>query len=328
MKLELANFRDWVPIRVYSRNTEPFVDWCYAGPTRFTQPFFEDTVEQIFRRPFSLLFRHQTSLDVLGRLCDENPGLPPTGFIFHMSRCGSTLVAQMLATLTKNIVISEAPPIDSVLRMETKNGSDRTSRLRWMISALGRPRTKNERHYFIKFDSWHTLDLELITEAFPDVPWIFLFRDPLEVLVSQMRRRGMHTVPGMINRMFADPDAPDIAPHSLPEEYCASVLGRICESAIAFADDQNALFVNYDQLPDAVTGAILAHFDISYSEEEIAEMCATARFDAKTPQMFFTPDTERKRNEASDDERRAAKRLDPLYEQLERLRRESPGTNA
>src|SRR5688572_16934434 len=99
---KVASFRDWVPIRVYRRGSETMVDWCYAGSMRFTQPFFEDTVQQMFRRPFSLLFRHQTSFEFLGKLCDSQSGLTPTGFIFHMSRCGSTLVAQMLAALERN----------------------------------------------------------------------------------------------------------------------------------------------------------------------------------------------------------------------------------
>ena len=34
-----------------------------------------------------------------------------------MSRCGSTLVSQMLAALPQNIVISEAAPIDAVVQL-------------------------------------------------------------------------------------------------------------------------------------------------------------------------------------------------------------------
>src|SRR5438874_313448 len=42
--------------------------------------------------------------------------LRPSGLIFHMSRCGSTLVSQMLAALPANIVVSEAPPIDAIVQ--------------------------------------------------------------------------------------------------------------------------------------------------------------------------------------------------------------------
>ena len=56
------------------------------------------------------------SIDVLLEWQEQSPGLPPSGFIFHMSRCGSTLAARMLAASPRNIVLSEADPIDYVLR--------------------------------------------------------------------------------------------------------------------------------------------------------------------------------------------------------------------
>ncbi|CAN0367157.1 unnamed protein product, partial [Ectocarpus sp. 13 AM-2016] len=36
--------------------------------------------------------------------------LPPKGFIYHETRCGSTLVANMLATLAPSRVFSESKP--------------------------------------------------------------------------------------------------------------------------------------------------------------------------------------------------------------------------
>lgn len=322
---KLEGFRDWVPIRVYRSGSELMVDWCYAGSTRFTQPFFDDTVQQMFRRPFSLLFRHQTSFEFLGELCDAQPGLAPTGFIFHMSRCGSTLVAQMLAALEGNIVISEAPPIDSAIRTAEDElatyTAARAQRLKWMVAALGRTRSDRERHYFIKFDSWNTLDLPLIGEAFPDVPWIFLYRDPVEVIVSQMRQRGSQMIPGALAKQMPDIDLND-ALRMPAEEYCARVLARICESALDHADDRNALLVNYNELPEAVTGVIREHFRVSYTPEEIEQMRHSAQFNAKTPQMFFAPDSEEKRNEASDTARAAAETwVNPLYRKLEDMRR-------
>ena len=46
--------------------------------------------------------------DLLDQAAAE-PGIDPTGFIFHLARCGSTLVSQMLAALPEHIVLSEAP---------------------------------------------------------------------------------------------------------------------------------------------------------------------------------------------------------------------------
>ena len=64
-----------------------------------TEPFFDLTIEDCLQDPYCLLFRRQTPLDVLAHLDNASSGSEPTGFIFHMSRCGSTLVSQLLATL-------------------------------------------------------------------------------------------------------------------------------------------------------------------------------------------------------------------------------------
>ncbi len=98
-----------------------------------------------------------------------------------------------------------------------------------MVAAFGRKRSGRERHYVVKLDCWHTLALPLFRRAFPDVPWVFLYRDPVEVLVSQMRQRGMQMVPQYLPPGFygiADTDA------TMDEDYCARVLGVICRAAL------------------------------------------------------------------------------------------------
>jgi len=165
---------DWMPVRVYPDDGGYFVDWCWMGDARFIEPFFDLTIEKRMRLPFNLAFRHRTPVETLKEV---DRGLDPTGFIFHMSRCGSTLVSQMLAAVGSNIVISEAPPIDNVIRSAV--GRDkRIEMLRDLVGAYARPRN-GERHFFIKFDSWSTLDLDLVEEAFPNVPWVFLYREPV-----------------------------------------------------------------------------------------------------------------------------------------------------
>ena len=184
----------WVPMRVFWQEGRPLVDWCYLGTRRFAEPFFEDTIGAAMRLPFNLVFRQQTPIEVLAEWQALRPGVAPTGFIFHMSRCGSTLIAQMLAALARNVVLSEAVPIDGVVRAHFRSPEATEARrrawLRGMVSALGQRRRGDETGLFIKFDSWHSLDLPLIRQAFPDVPWLFVYRNPVEVLVSQMKRRG------------------------------------------------------------------------------------------------------------------------------------------
>ena len=327
MKAEKAafeNFTDWLPVRVYWRENRAFVDWCYAGKERFTAPFFEQNVERRFREPFNLLFRHQTPIEFLGELNAASAVLAPTGFIFHMSRCGSTLAAQMLAALEKNVVMSEPPPVDSILRANFKNPAvtdeQRIEWLQWIIGALGRKRNAEEEHLFIKFDSWNTLDLALIERAFPNVPCVFLFRNPVEVIVSHMKQRGAQMIPGVVDQILPGLDLADVL-QMPPEEHCARVLARICQSMLDFLPRRNILLVNYTQLPEILTEQITEHFGVVYAPEEIETMKNAAQFNAKTPQMDFVPDSETKKKEASEAAREAAEKfVNPLYEQLEKFR--------
>ena len=324
MNRAFDSFADWVPVRFYWRENRPFVDWCYMGKTRFTEPFFDQTVTRRFHEPFNLLFRHQTPIEFLSELNANSSIVAPTGFIFHLSRCGSTLISQMLAALEQNVVVSEPPPVDSILRANFKNPAvtdqQRISWLQAMIGALGRQRNREEAYFFVKFDSWSALDLALIERAFPDVPWIFLYRNPVEIIVSQMRQRGAQTIPGVIGQILPDTDLTEVW-RMPPEEYCARVLARICESVLSFLPHRNALLLNYRQLPEVVSTTVLQHFRISYSPEDIETMNNAARFDAKTPQLNFTADDEAKRKQASDAAIAAAERwVNPLYENLENLR--------
>src|SRR5579871_6250069 len=212
----------WTPINLAWRPEGASVDWCRLGDTRFTEPFFEQTIATALRHPARLLFRRQTPVAGLEALQDDPAALPPRGFIFHLSRCGSTLAAQMLAALPENLVLSEAPPIDRLLNLHrcdaTLARERRIAQFRGLIHALSRPRHRDERRAFIKFDSWHMLELPLILEAFPGVPWIFLYRDPIEIMVSQHRQRGTQMIPGIVDPRIFGLDLAAVAQMS-PEEY-------------------------------------------------------------------------------------------------------------
>ncbi len=115
---DLTDPAGWTPINLAWRPEGASVDWCRLGDTRFTEPFFEQTIATALRHPARLLFRRQTPVAALEAWQDDPSALPPRGFIFHLSRCGSTLAAQLLAALPQNLVISEAPPIDQLLNLQ------------------------------------------------------------------------------------------------------------------------------------------------------------------------------------------------------------------
>jgi hypothetical protein len=310
----------WVPIRIDWKAMPPEVDWCHLGSERFTDPFFDQTIERRLRDPFPLLFRHRTPLDALADRAERYPGVPPAGFIFHMSRCGSTLIAQMLAALPQTVVISEAEPINAILRASEIDDDRRIAWLRGMVAALGQPRAGVERHLVIKFDSWNTLDLPLVRRAFPQVPWVFSYRNPVEVLVSQIAQRAVYMIPGLLNPGLADTG---LALEALtkPEEHCAKVLSSFCRAALEQHRHDPGLLLNYSEMPGAVEASLLEAFGIVASDQDIARMRNATQFNAKNPCMLFEDDTEPKHRATTEQIRRMADRwIGPLYADLETCR--------
>lgn len=310
----------WLPVALSIVNGAAVVDWAHFGDAPLREPFFAGDARRAARRPFNRLFGYCMRLEDVVAGAAQAGALPPDGFIFHMSRCGSTLAAQMLAASGDAIVISEAPPIDATL-MFGRTAADATSAdaaLSAIVAAYGRRRGGSERRFFIKLDCWHTLALPQFRRAFPATPWVFLYRDPVEVLVSQIREPGSQMIAQFIPpRFYGIDDA-----HGLPgPDYSARVLKVICAAAADALAEGEGLGVNYSELPLALLTKIMPHFGVETEESERTAMLAAAHFDAKAPRVEFANDIERKQREAGTALRAIADgHLGAVYRRLEKLR--------
>lgn len=319
----------WIPARITWQDGQPLVEWRWLGERCFTEPFFSETLNRARRNPFTLLFRHQTTMDTLRQRAEIRPGIPLSGLIFHVSRCGSTLVSQALSALPENVVISEAPPLDALLRGGPRvDPEQRAQWVRWLIEALGQPRSGHETRFFVKLDCWHIPYLPLLQKAIPEVPWIFLYRDPIQVLASHEAMPALWHVPGILDPGLIGEDL--AAVRQLDRmEYCARVLGKVCEAALRFRTDRCGRFVNYTELPDALWTTVAAHFGMSLSPAEAGLMREKARFHAKVPEILFENDNEAKRRMSCDHAALLAERwLQPAYYRLEQTGTESSYTPA
>ena len=161
----------------------------------------------------------------------------------------------------------------------------------------------------------------LISRAFPNVPWIFLYRDPIEVM-SSLLRGGRGKLPpgllegGLLNIDAANEDISDL--EFRPEEFWARVLARSCSAAIDYHKHCPGLIINYRELPAAIWESVLEHFGVYVSNKQIDIMRSVAGFNAKLPNIPFTTDAQTKRESASDATIDAASRwVMPMYDQLE-----------
>lgn len=295
----LVSLRNWFPVTLQGRE----IVWRHV-PDRFTASFFADTLQQ---QDPAQRYICRTGFDWLTRL---EPALTPSAFIFHTSRCGSTLLAQLLSILSCCIVMSEPPVIDAFLRLhqmepESSGGS---ANLRQLILALGQQRSPEETHFFIKLDSWHIQFLPILRAAFPDTPCWFLYREPDAILASHRRQRGPQMVPGMIASLAAETlEAGDL------DGYCVKVLAGFFEAALA--NVEHLQLIHYRQLPDILWQDLLPRQGLDCTLEQLERIRQRAGFHAKDRSIRFNADAPPTSSHPIL-QRRAA----PLYAQLEQRR--------
>ena len=110
------------------------------------------------------------------------PGTAPAGIVFHVARCGSTLVSQLLKQHRGAVVYAEPAPVNDILVPPHRWPR---ARLAGALRSLGESFARHAgRPYVLKLSSWSTLFCDVVAEAFPETPWVICVRDPIEVAVS------------------------------------------------------------------------------------------------------------------------------------------------
>lgn len=307
----------WLPFFLTADNGQRQVEWGYMGRERFTEPFFLDTLQRLLYRQFNHLFRQQSGLDLLLERAQSHPGIPLKGIVFHMSRCGSTLASQWLTALPDSVVLSEPEPLDTLLQWPAPYSNTET--IQALLAALGQPRRESDRRLFLKTDCWHTAHIDRLLTAFPDTPWVFLYRNPVEVLVSQQRMPGWHMVPGTMTGHGLHP------PEELlnnPLSNGAWILSAILDQAgQAMKRHSNGLLLNYSELPEALENKLAIHFGLDLSTQDAETLRAVAGRHSKHRHAEFKPDAAEKRAVADTHILELADRwLDKPYRLLEQLR--------
>ncbi|WP_035055050.1 aspartyl beta-hydroxylase [Andreprevotia chitinilytica] len=315
------DFHDWLPIRTRLDAEGWRIDWARFGTQPLAEPFFRDSTELALRRPFNQVFRRDTAIDALLDWQQRSPGIAPTAFVFHASRCGSTLIARMLSRLPGYTVLSEPSPLDALLRAHYTTppiAADQPTLIRAMLSAYGQRRRGTERALVVKLDAWNIFELPLLRQCFPTTPWLFLYRDPLEIVVSQIRQPGMHLVPGLIGATPLAFPQDEVNAMSHPE-FVARTIGRMLAAGLEQCRAHGGLAVNYDELPDGVTGRLASFFGLAESDLPIAQ--DGSRHNAKHPHQVFQSDRDSKHRDASDEIRAAVDQwARGPYAELEALR--------
>jgi len=111
----------WIPYKLTDVEGEPICQWLNTFNLAFTEPFFDSTITKCMALDANLnKFCSVSNLDAMAKWAGEVAEVPPAAFIFHISRCGSTLVSQLLASSPKNVSLAEVPFFDDILRLPFK----------------------------------------------------------------------------------------------------------------------------------------------------------------------------------------------------------------
>ena len=314
----LAQRLGWQPLALEWNAAGAELVWG-SGEVPEPVPFHEQVVATLRYRPFNRWFAQRTPLTP-GFVAElEADALPLAGLILHESRCGSTLIAQALKAWPGTRVISEPGLLDTALTAALTGMDPAALTFRGALAALRQPGHDAAR-VVIKLDAWHALALGALHTLLPGVPWLFAYRDPLEVLVSHTKEPGRHTVPGMLPDAWLAPAVDDT---QLPIEHAARVLGSLCAAIVPHA--QAAQLVNYAELADASSDALSTRiprlFGLDPAAVDRGRYAATLAQHSKHPREAFFDDRAAK-NEAATDALReiAARWMDPHHAALEAIR--------
>src|SRR5690606_31010359 len=123
------------------------------------------------------------------------------GFIFHLSRCGSTLLSGSFAKLGDVNVLSESQLLTEVLLDPSLSDSEKKAALPKLISLQGGTGHEEadqdgndlkRNKTVIKWNAWDILFWPVIRSVYPDVPVVLIVRDPVEILASHHRLPRRH----------------------------------------------------------------------------------------------------------------------------------------
>ncbi len=282
---------NWLPFKLVNDESSRLCQWMYTGSKRFTEPFFDETI--LWCKNFQenkKFYKPTSNLEMLPLWSGAMDSVQPTSFIFHVSRCGSTLLSQLLALDEKNIVLSEVPFLDELLRIPFSQQKlpieESDPYFSEAIRFYAQRRNGDETNLFIKLDSWHLLFYDRIRSLYPDIPFVILYRSPADIIRSQQRSRGMQSVPGLIEREIFGFTKSDFSADL--DLYMSRVLEKYFDQILRIMKtDTNLLVADYDEGILDITHRLLSLTGIQPSEEYLRKMQDRMEFDGKRPSFFF-----------------------------------------
>lgn len=280
---------NWIPYRFDNSSEKLSIRWLYTENIRFTDPFFDETTAKcLVLANNSRIYTSISNTALLAEAAKEIEHLEPHVFIFHVSRCGSTLVSQLLGLNEAHISLAEVPFFDDILRNQQLSAPQKEEMLSAAIKLTGQKRNGQEKYLFVKLDSWHIFFYEIFRKLYPETPFVLLFRSPFEVLQSHIKQPGMQAVQHVIEPELFGFEPEHISAMPM-DQYTGLVLERYFQVYQDIIEkDPNVLLLNYhDGIMNIIRETAL-FANLVFEEKELEEMEKRSGFHSKFPDQPFS----------------------------------------
>lgn len=301
----------WLPRRYHIRSQR--LQWCLAdGPA--VEPFHDEYLSRCWQRVLlNQLITPRTSLQALAAGHEGVPSAEPAGFIFHLSRCGSTLLSGCLSELEDAAVISESPVLTEVMLDPALSLPEKRAHIARLmdLNASLFP----GRRVVVKWNAWDVFQWDLLHGLYPTVPVVALVRDPVEILASHHAQSGRH--------MSGDPSLAGVAPVFSASsgasvlQHRIGVLEGLMVGMLPLQQIPGTAFFDYPQLQLETLAQIARMFGLRCDAADQRRMEQRMQRNAKLPGTRFQPDGARKAAVFDGSERETIeRRLSALHQQL------------
>jgi hypothetical protein len=233
------------------------VSFAKLADYRFHQAWYSDTVDEIDSgRRYTVPFRAIVE-QFADRRDDQHLRL-----IAHTSRCGSTLLANLLALRPTTMVLKE-PDFVTVPAQQialaagrSADGQGSQSLLRALLNVSCHAAAAAGRELVVKVTSWTVPVVAEILRHRTNTSWLFLWREPELVVASNLAAPstwGRDTANGRAARTLAGAPAQDG-----DVEFYADTWKRIVETFLSSGDDLHWRSLDYQDLASDKEAALLA----------------------------------------------------------------------
>jgi hypothetical protein len=260
---------------------------------------------------------------------DKVNHLDTAGIIYHESRSGSTLAANMLTVGYPDTSRVYSEPTVLLRAMKSNN----TDLVRDVLYMLGRTNNTKEKRVFYKLKSDAVRYIHTMP---PEIPWIFMYRKPEEVVASHfnptetestvclMERKHPHPLLVEISKKF---DNTKDTRKMTDENFCAARLASLCLAAIReHQRTGKGHFVNYNLMPEILWETIVPkYFQVQITPTAISRMKNISQVYSKG-KVDNTKEWNNniKKKVTKEQQKSAHKILAPYFVQMEKFARQQP----